>query len=138
MGGLLGGLNVKVRSHLAPDYPVSFSLVVLPTREGAWDRDAIVRGFWGCPDSASSEWTERTVTRHFASGFESSAAGRAAYPCSGCGRHTSRVRSSRDRIKAVLRRARGMRDEDMLLLKLKWATAHPIRSAQDLVRFLTA
>ncbi len=41
-------------------------------------------------------------------------------------------------IKAVLRRARGMRDEEMLLLKLKWATAHPIRSARDLVRFLTA
>ena len=32
----------------------------------------------------------------------------------------------------------GMRDEEMLLLKLKWATAHPIRSARDLVRFLTA
>ena len=41
-------------------------------------------------------------------------------------------------IKAVLRRARGMRDEEMLLLKLKWATAHPIRFARDLVRFLTA
>jgi hypothetical protein len=40
-------------------------------------------------------------------------------------------------IKAVLRRARGMRQEQMLLLKLKWATAHPIRSAQDLLRFLT-
>jgi transposase len=26
-------------------------------------------------------------------------------------------------IKAVLRRARGMRDEEILLLKLKWATA---------------
>ncbi|MDZ7413095.1 MAG: transposase [candidate division KSB1 bacterium] len=41
-------------------------------------------------------------------------------------------------IKAVLRRARGMRDEQMLVLKLKWATAHPIRSARDLERFLTA
>lgn len=41
-------------------------------------------------------------------------------------------------IKAVLRRARGMRDEEMLLLKLKWATAHPIRSARDLALFLTA
>jgi hypothetical protein len=40
-------------------------------------------------------------------------------------------------IKAVLRRARGMRDEAMLLLKLKWATAHPIRTARDLLRFLT-
>jgi hypothetical protein len=35
------------------------------------------------------------------------------------------------------RRARGMRDDEMLLLKLKWATAHPIRSARDLMRFLT-
>lgn len=40
-------------------------------------------------------------------------------------------------IKAVLRRARGMRDEAMLLLTLKWAPAHPIRSARDLMRFLT-
>jgi transposase len=39
-------------------------------------------------------------------------------------------------IKAVLRRARGMRNEEMLLLKLKWATARPIRSARDLTRFL--
>jgi hypothetical protein len=37
----------------------------------------------------------------------------------------------------VLRRARGMRDEEILLLKLKWATAHPIRSARDLIRLLT-
>jgi transposase len=48
------------------------------------------------------------------------------------------VESINTTIKAVLRRARGMRDEAMLLLKLKWATAHPIRSARDLVRFLTA
>jgi hypothetical protein len=41
-------------------------------------------------------------------------------------------------IKAVLRRARGMRDDAMLLLKLKWATAHPIRSARDLARFLSS
>ena len=33
-------------------------------------------------------------------------------------------------IKAVLRRARGMRDEEMVLLKLKWTTARPIRSAR--------
>ena len=39
-------------------------------------------------------------------------------------------------IKAVLRRARGMRNDAILLLKLKWATARPIRSARDLVRFL--
>jgi transposase len=37
------------------------------------------------------------------------------------------VESINTTIKAVLRRARGMRDEDMLLLKLKWATAHSIR-----------
>lgn len=48
------------------------------------------------------------------------------------------VESINTTIKAVLRRARGMRDEAMLLLKLKWATAHAIRSARDLVRFLTA
>ena len=39
-------------------------------------------------------------------------------------------------IKVVLRKARGMRDSHMLLLKLKWATAHPIRSARTLKRFL--
>jgi transposase len=46
------------------------------------------------------------------------------------------VESLNTTIKAVIRRARGMRDEAMLLLKLKWATAHPIRSAGDLKRFL--
>jgi transposase len=46
------------------------------------------------------------------------------------------VESLNTTIKAVLRRARGMRDQQMLLLKLKWATAHPIRSAKDLDRFL--
>jgi transposase len=46
------------------------------------------------------------------------------------------VESINTTIKAVIRRARGMRDEHMLLLKLKWATAHPIRSARDLARFL--
>ena len=46
------------------------------------------------------------------------------------------VESLNTTIKAVIRRARGMRDETMLLLKLKWATANPIRSAQDLLRFL--
>lgn len=39
-------------------------------------------------------------------------------------------------IKAILRRARGMRDEKLLLLTLRWATAHPIRTASDLARFL--
>jgi transposase len=39
-------------------------------------------------------------------------------------------------IKAVIRRARGMRDEQMLVLKLKWATARPIRTIRDLRRFL--
>jgi transposase len=46
------------------------------------------------------------------------------------------VESINTTIKAVLRRARGMRDEAMLVLKLKWATARPIRSARDVVRFL--
>ena len=46
------------------------------------------------------------------------------------------VESINTTIKAVLRRARGMKDEIMLLLKLKWATARPIRSARDVVRFL--
>jgi hypothetical protein len=39
-------------------------------------------------------------------------------------------------IKGVLRRARGVRDETMLLLKHKWAGARPIRSSRDLVPFL--
>src|SRR5215813_12226417 len=42
------------------------------------------------------------------------------------------VESINTTIKAVLRRARGMRDERMLLLKLKWATVRPIRSVRDL------
>jgi transposase len=46
------------------------------------------------------------------------------------------VESINTTIKAVLRRARGMRDETMLVLKLKWATARPIRSARDVMRFL--
>jgi transposase len=46
------------------------------------------------------------------------------------------VESINTTIKAVLRRARGMRDEPMLILKLKWATARPIRSARDVMRFL--
>jgi transposase len=46
------------------------------------------------------------------------------------------VESLNTTIKGVIRRARGMRDETMLLLKLKWATARPIRSARDLLRFL--
>ncbi len=41
-------------------------------------------------------------------------------------------------IKAVLRRARGMRDEAFLVLKLKWATARPIRTVRDYARFLHA
>lgn len=48
------------------------------------------------------------------------------------------VESINTTIKAVLRRARGMRDDQMLVLKLKWATAHPIRSARDLIRFLNS
>jgi len=46
------------------------------------------------------------------------------------------VESLNTTIKGVLRRARGMRDEAMLLLKLKWATARPIRSSRDLARFI--
>lgn len=46
------------------------------------------------------------------------------------------VESINNTIKSVVRRARGMRDAAMLLLKLKWTTAHPIRSARDLKRFL--
>jgi transposase len=46
------------------------------------------------------------------------------------------VESLNTTIKGVLRRARGMRDEHMLLLKLKWATARPIRFARDLAKFL--
>jgi transposase len=46
------------------------------------------------------------------------------------------VESINTTIKAVLRRARGMRDEGMLVLKLKWATARPLRSARDVARFL--
>jgi transposase len=46
------------------------------------------------------------------------------------------VESLNTTIKAVIRRARGMHDEAMLLLKLKWTTAHPIHSARDLKRFL--
>jgi hypothetical protein len=63
---------------LAPDHPVSFSLVVLATREDAWDRGAIVRGFWDCPVSVWRESKEKTVTRRFASAFASSGADRAA------------------------------------------------------------
>jgi transposase len=48
------------------------------------------------------------------------------------------VESVNTTIKAVLRRARGMRDETFLLLKLKWATARPIRSVRDYARFLNA
>lgn len=46
------------------------------------------------------------------------------------------VESLNATIMAVLRRARGMRDDAMLVLKLKGATARPIRSASDLARFL--
>lgn len=46
------------------------------------------------------------------------------------------VESLNTTIKAVLRRARGMRNDTILLLKLKWATARPIRSSRDLARFM--
>jgi transposase len=40
-------------------------------------------------------------------------------------------------IKGVLRRARGMRDEETLLLKLKWATAKPLSAPSALRQFLS-
>ena len=46
------------------------------------------------------------------------------------------VESLNTTIKGVLRRARGMRDEAILLLKLKWVSARPIRSSRDLTRFI--
>jgi len=46
------------------------------------------------------------------------------------------VESINKTIKAILRRAHGMRDEEMLLLKLKWATARPIRRSRDIAKFL--
>jgi hypothetical protein len=48
------------------------------------------------------------------------------------------VESVNATIKGVIRRPRGMRDENFLLLKLKWATARPIGSARDYARFLGA
>src|SRR5438477_2133892 len=46
------------------------------------------------------------------------------------------VESLNTTIKGVIRRGRSMKDETMLLLKLKWATARPIRSSKDLAKFL--
>ena len=46
------------------------------------------------------------------------------------------VESLNTRIKAIIRRARGMRDEDVLLLKIKSATPRLIRSARDLLSIL--
>lgn len=46
------------------------------------------------------------------------------------------VESVNATIKGVIRRARGMRDEAFLILKLKWATARPIRNARDYARFI--
>src|SRR5215471_12202344 len=46
------------------------------------------------------------------------------------------VESLNTTIKGVLRRARGIGDEAMLLLKLKWASATAIRSSRDLTQFL--
>jgi transposase len=74
---------------------VSFSVVVLATSEDAWDRGVTVHGFWVCPDSG---WNGLTGGGRRES---DSSANRAAwtkrYPCSGCGRRTSRVRPARDR-----------------------------------------
>jgi transposase len=46
------------------------------------------------------------------------------------------VESLNTTINAVLRRARGMKDEAMLVRKRKWATARPIRTTRDLRHFL--
>jgi transposase len=46
------------------------------------------------------------------------------------------VESVNATIKGVIRRARGMRDEAFLVLKLKWATTRPIRSARDYAAFI--
>ncbi|MGH8262095.1 MAG: ISL3 family transposase [Steroidobacterales bacterium] len=46
------------------------------------------------------------------------------------------VESLNTTIKGVIRRGRGMKDDVMLLLKLKWATTRPIRSSKDLAKFL--
>ena len=50
------------RSHVAIRNWMVFSLDVLTTREDGWDRDAIVRGFWGWRDFGCSRWTrQKTV-----------------------------------------------------------------------------
>jgi transposase len=46
------------------------------------------------------------------------------------------VESLNTTINGVIRRGHGMKDETMLLLKLKWATVRPIRSSKDLAKFL--
>jgi transposase len=48
------------------------------------------------------------------------------------------VESVNATIKGVIRRARGMRNEPFLVLKLKWATARPIRNARDYAAFIHA
>ena len=50
VAGLLGGLDIETRSHLALRNWMAFSLDVLTAREGEWDRGAIVRGFSACRD----------------------------------------------------------------------------------------
>jgi transposase len=45
------------------------------------------------------------------------------------------VESLNTTITGVIRRGRGMKDDTMLLLTLKWATARPIRSSKDLATF---
>ena len=89
--------------------------------EDGWDREAIVRGFWGC----------RVFRWYF---LLTHIEGTAAY-CD----HPVRfgvVDSLNATIKTVLRKGPWLREEVTLLLKLKWATAHPTRSARDLARFL--
>ena len=50
--------------------------------------------------------------------------------------HFDVVESLNTTIEAILRRARGMRDDAMLLLRLKWPRLTRSRSARDLARFL--
>ena len=48
------------------------------------------------------------------------------------------VESVHATIKGVIRRARGTPNEPFLVLKLKWATARPIRNARDYAAFIHA
>jgi hypothetical protein len=108
---------------LAPDHPVSSSLELPTTRENRWDRDAIVRA---AARPLPTLWHPDGENR-----LRRPEGARDAHPV-----RFGVVEALNTTIKAVLRRARGMRQDAILLLKLKWTTASPIRSAMDLARFL--